>query len=109
MPVELVDLVHGQNVEHILDLVDSEDVAPHVEHKAPICEIGFVAYLAGGNPDTCTLLGEGGHGQHLTQGLECVEDAGGLLGCDLYTRSIDIQAILFIGKRLVMYNVYGMF
>ena len=62
MPVELVDLVHGQNVEHILDFIDGEDVAPHVEHKAPICEIGFVAYLAGGNPDTCTLLGEGGHG-----------------------------------------------
>ena len=109
MPVELVDLVHGQNVEHILDLVDSEDVASHVEHKAAICEIGFVADLAGGDLDTCALLGECGHGQHLTQGLECVEDAGGLLGCDLYTRSIDIQAILFIGKRLVLYNVYGMF
>ena len=130
MPVELVDLVHGKNIEHVLDLVDGEDVASHVEHKAAICEIGFVADRHGGHDafavddqlaqalqavedalrrSAAHLDARRSHGQHLTQGLECVEDAGGLLGCDLYARCINIQTVLFISQRLILYDIYGVF
>lgn len=107
VPVETVDLVHGEYVDHVLHLVDAEYVASHVEHEAAVGEVGLVVDLACGDGHTCGVGLECRYGQHLAQRLEGVEYAVGLLGGDLDARGVDLQAVLLVAERLVAYDVDG--
>ena len=77
MPMELVDFVHSQNINHILDLLNREDIATHIEHKTTILEVGFIVNLTSWNLYTRASLVECCNGQHLTQSLHSIEYAVG--------------------------------
>ena len=42
MPVELVDLMHRQQIEVLLDLVNREKVAAGIEHGPTISKMGLI-------------------------------------------------------------------
>ena len=42
VPVEDVHLVDGHQVDHLLYLLDGEEMAAHVEHKAAVCKAWLV-------------------------------------------------------------------
>ena len=48
MPVELVEFVHGEDVDILFDLVYRPEVAAGIEHAPAVSEIGFVLNRYGG-------------------------------------------------------------
>ena len=68
VPVELVELVHGEDVDILLDLVHRPEMTAGIEHAPAVGEIGFVADRHGGH-DAFAVDNQ------LAQALQAVEDA----------------------------------
>ena len=68
VPVELVELVYGEDVDILLDLVHRPEMTAGIEHAPAVGEIGFVADRHGGH-DAFAV------DDQLAQALQAVEDA----------------------------------
>ncbi|CAM5738617.1 hypothetical protein STENM223S_02638 [Streptomyces tendae] len=99
--VELVVLVAGDAVDVALDLVDAEEVPGDVEHgAAPGVARGVLDGAARDRPGTglCDVLLHGG-GQQLTQGLDPVEEPGGLARADGDAGAAAVEAVALVAVR----------
>ena len=81
--MEAVELEDRHGVEHLLDLVDAEEVAAAVEQDAAVAEAGRVFDLATGQAPVAVKVGGGavdGHRQHLAERLQGIEESV-VVGC----------------------------
>ena len=83
VPVEMVHLVVGHQAEHLLDFIDREEVAAHVEHEA---SVGEARRVVDGDERqrvvrrSVLLFEQHVGGQHLLDALQAVEEAHGRRG-----------------------------
>ena len=100
MPVKAIDLVHGQNVDELLDVVHREKVPAHVEHTSAVSEIRLVGDFDDGQLDNAGFLApEHGLGQQLAYRLERIIDAGGTAPDDPHALGTDADLIGF-GRQI---------
>ena len=71
VPVEAVELIDGHHVQHLLHLLDAEEMPAAVEHQAAVAEPRRIGNLAAGK----LALRTGSDRKHLANGLQCIEEA----------------------------------
>ena len=107
VPVETVHLVDGHEVDHLLHLVDREEVACHVEHEAAVGKARLVHDAHQGEAvrsDAGRGLAEGhAGGQQFLQRLKGVEEAGrrpclhgDAAGRDVEPVAFGVQIVAFV-------------
>ena len=100
VPVEAIDLVHGQNVDELLDVVHREKVPAHVEHTSAVSEIRLIGDFDDRQLDNAGFLApEHGLGQQLAYRLERIIDAGGTAPDDPDALGTDADLIGF-GRQI---------
>ena len=98
--MKAIDLVHGQNVDELLDIVHREKVPTYVEHASAVGEIGLISDFDDGQLDDAGLLApEHGLGQQLAHRLERIVDAGGTAPDDPDALGTDADLIGF-GRQI---------
>ena len=75
--MEPVQLVHRQNVDIMFHIVDTEEVAAHVKHSAPISEMGFIGNFNDRQFDDSGLFSlQHRSRQQLSQSLNAIKYSG---------------------------------
>ena len=95
--MEIVEVVEGEDVDQLLDIVGREEVPAAVEHKGPVGEFGIVEDRPGRQCEA-VVSRRFRNGQSLDQGLDAVQEALGAAahegdGCRLYAQTVTLRPL----------------
>lgn len=93
--VQVVELVAGEVVDHLQDVLDGEEVSRHVEHRAPVGEAGAVQDRAAGQRPARGHRRRALHGggEQLPERLDAVEEAGWGAGDEAYPGAGHVEPV----------------
>ena len=97
VPVEAVELIDGHHVQHLLHLLDAEEMPAAVEHQAAVAEPRRIGNFAAGK----LALRTGSDRKHLANGLQRIEEAAKAACAHLCVFPSDADRISLRGHRSI--------
>ena len=93
MPVEIVHVVHSHHIDQLLEIVDAEEVAPHIDHECTVAKTGCIGYTDGRQIHT---FGRCHDGQRLHQALHAIKHTGMRAALDGHSAACHLDAVSLV-------------